>query len=306
MDTRNTWAIEGGAASNSGGGAMGMKAGVNNAPSFQDAKGLPMAFDVSSRFAAQSQNFSITGTDSGVVTVNIAPGQYIDCEPGAMVYQSPNIKIQAKIRGCCAPATIGGEGQFKTRLVNDSDIPGYAGVANPTPGVVVPIDLGKYDRYQGILLARDSWFASIPGPNGEKVHVGWEWPPNATCAQKCCGGTGLIMQKLSGPPGTYAFATANGTILEQQLGPGEEMVVEDRAILGFTPGVRSELTKVGGCMMCCLGGQGCFNTKVIGPGTVWLQSMSIHKLRQVVGQEVAQQQAKENAAGQPAESDMTR
>ena len=269
--------------------------------------GLPVTADLQAKMGGGEQRFTITGTDSAVVTVNINPGDYVDCETGAMVFSSEDIKIQAKMRRCCGPAVIGGEGQFKTRLVNSGSTVGYAGVANPAPGVVVPVNLGRFGP-QGVLFVRDSWFLSLPNP-ASKVYLSWSWPKNVSCAAKCCGGGGLIMQKITGNQGDFVFVTANGTILEHNLADGQSLIVEETAVLGFTPGVSVALDQVGGCLMCCVGGQGCFNTKLTGPGTVWLQSMSLAKLKAVVGAKVAEQQGGDGSAsagGKPEETEMTR
>ena len=105
------------------------------------------------------------------------------------------------------------------------------------------------------------------------------------------------MQDIRGIQGNYAFVTANGTILEQDLKAGETIIVEQNSILGYTGNVQLTVRKSGGILECCCSGQGCFNTQLTGPGKIWLQSMSIDKLRAVVAAQAGPQEKKKKKKG---------
>ena len=87
------------------------------------------------------------------------------------------------------------------------------------------------------------------------------------------GGEGFIMQKLSGH-GT-AFVEIDGELVEYDLQPGEQLVVDTGNVAGFTPGVQMDIQQVPGMKNALLGGEGLFNTLLTGPGKVWLQTMPI-------------------------------
>ena len=83
---------------------------------------------------------------------------------------------------------------------------------------------------------------------------------------------------------------------------GETIIVEQNSILGYSGNVKLSIKQSGGIAECCCSGQGCFNTQLTGPGKIWLQSMSIAKLRAVVARQAAgdQEQKKKGGKGAPA------
>ena len=87
------------------------------------------------------------------------------------------------------------------------------------------------------------------------------------------GGEGFIMQRLSGS-GT-AFVEIDGELVEYDLGPGEQLVVDTGNVAGFELGVQMDIQQVPGLKNKLLGGEGLFNTVLTGPGRVWLQTMPI-------------------------------
>ena len=259
------------------------------APVFE---GIPVVSNIGA--AIQDPKWQIIGNDAGVVRIKTNPGEHVDCESGAMVFMSDGTKLRAKFAGCCQAAS--GEDLFKARLVNEAEGEGYVGISNPLPGVVVPLDMGQYP--EGIIVQRGAWFGSITAPSGNDVRVTTIWGlRNASCAAQCCGGISLLMQDLRGVQGNYAFVSANGTILEQELQAGETIVVEQNSILGYTGNVLLDVKQSGGIAECCCSGQGCFNTRLTGPGKIWLQSMSIDKLRSVVASQAGPQEKKKKKGG---------
>ena len=87
------------------------------------------------------------------------------------------------------------------------------------------------------------------------------------------GGEGFIMQRLSG--NGVAFVEIDGELVEYDLRPGEQLVVDTGNVAGFTPGVQMDIQQVPGMKNALLGGEGLFNTLLTGPGKVWLQTMPI-------------------------------
>ena len=87
------------------------------------------------------------------------------------------------------------------------------------------------------------------------------------------GGEGFIMQQLSGN-GT-AFVEIDGELIEYELKPGQQIVVDTGNVAGFSLGVQMEIQQVPGMKNKLLGGEGLFNTVLTGPGHVWLQTMPI-------------------------------
>jgi uncharacterized protein (AIM24 family) len=91
------------------------------------------------------------------------------------------------------------------------------------------------------------------------------------------GGEGFIMQKLTGS-GTV-FIHASGTLTALELRAGEELKVDTGCLAALQTSVNYDVKYVGSLKTSVLGGEGLFLASVKGPGTVWLQSLPIQRLR---------------------------
>ena len=87
------------------------------------------------------------------------------------------------------------------------------------------------------------------------------------------GGEGFIMQRLSGN-GT-AFVEIDGELMEYELKPGQQIIVDSGNLAGFEPSVQMDIKQVNGAKNIIFGGEGLFNTVLTGPGRIWLQTMPI-------------------------------
>lgn len=77
----------------------------------------------------------------------------------------------------------------------------------------------------------------------------------------------------------YTNALFAQLIILQVLDAGEMILTDSESVLCFESTVQVDVKAVGGCITCCFSGQGLFNTTFTGPGKIWLQSMSIDKMR---------------------------
>ena len=87
------------------------------------------------------------------------------------------------------------------------------------------------------------------------------------------GGEGFIMQRLSGRG--IACVEIDGELVEYELKPSQQIIVDTGNVAGFEPGVQMDIQQVPGLKNKLLGGEGLFNTVLTGPGRVWLQTMPI-------------------------------
>lgn len=87
------------------------------------------------------------------------------------------------------------------------------------------------------------------------------------------GGEGFIMQKLSGRG--MAFIEIDGELMEYELAPGQQMIVDTGNVAGYEASVSMDIQTVAGLKNKLLGGEGLFNTVLTGPGRIWLQTMPI-------------------------------
>ena len=131
------------------------------------------------------------------------------------------------------------------------------------PGQIKAVEICKG---QEMIVQKSAFLAAQPGVEisiqfSKKLGVG------------LFGGEGFIMQRLSGS-GT-AFVEIDGSLIEYDLMPGQQLVVDTGNVAGFTVGVNMEIRQVPGMKNMLLGGEGLFNTVLTGPGKVWLQTMPI-------------------------------
>ena len=72
------------------------------------------------------------------------------------------------------------------------------------------------------------------------------------------------------------------------LAAGEKTLVDTDSILCFESSVSIDVQFIGSGIACCCAGEGLFNTQISGPGKIWLQSLSIDKMRKLFPPKVQQ------------------
>jgi len=96
------------------------------------------------------------------------------------------------------------------------------------------------------------------------------------------GGEGFIMQKLSGQG--LAFVEFDGYIAEYDLAAGQEMIVDTGYLAAMSATCTMDVVTVPGVKNMLFGGEGLFNTVVKGPGRIYLQTMPISNIANVIGE----------------------
>ena len=94
------------------------------------------------------------------------------------------------------------------------------------------------------------------------------------------GGEGFIMQKLSGQG--IAFAEFDGHVVEYELQPGQQIVVDTGYLAAMEATCTMEIKSVPGVKNMLFGGEGIFNTLLTGPGKIWLQTMPLSNVAGVL------------------------
>ena len=214
--------------------------------------------------AGLPDKFEVYGTDMQVLRAYLDPGEKILAEPGALVYMSEGIRAGCDESDCfgrcisCSPCCMA---TFEAKEDNT-----YVALTPVRPAKVLPVSLGGR-RF----LAKDrAFFASLGA-----VEVNFDVDTNPlTC---CCGGQGLIRQVIKGDG--MAFIGAMGVITHKTLAPGETLLVDTNSLVSWEDSVEFDVRTTGGCCTCCCAGEGLFNTKLTGPGEVFLQSYSHGKFK---------------------------
>ena len=70
--------------------------------------------------------------------------------------------------------------------------------------------------------------------------------------------------------------------MEKILAPGEVLQIDTDSLVGFAETCNYSVKMIPGCMNCCCGGQGMFNTQIVGPGLVITESMALGRLKKAL------------------------
>ena len=211
--------------------------------------------------------YNIIGTPFPVVECQLAQGESMITEKGAMVWMSPNMDMQTKGGGIgkMFSKAFSGESMFQN-IYTPTNGNGLIAFGSSFPGQIMPVQISPGNE---IICQKSAFLASEMGVQlsihfQKKIGAGF------------FGGEGFIMQRLSGQ-GT-AFLEIDGSLKEYDLGPGQCIVVDTGNLAAMSATCQIEIRTVQGLKNKMLGGEGFFNTVVHGPGKVWLQTMPMSNL----------------------------
>ena len=168
---------------------------------------------------------------------------------------------------------------------------GYIAMTPDYPGILVPVTSNTCADGK-IIALRDSFLCSTLTANVE-TDISAGFNPAQSVGAFCCGGFDFITQTIT-PNGQTAFLMGMGTVITKTLAPGESILIDGEALLGFESSVQLDIKWVGNALAACCGGEGLFNTHLTGPGKIWLQSMGIDKMRRLFPPRVVETSSGEN------------
>ena len=210
-------------------------------------------------------NYEIKGTPLPVVICNLNAQEGLKCEKGAMSWMSCNMKMETNAGG--------GLGKMFSRAVSGESIfqnvytaqggPGMISFASSFPGEILAVSITPQ---KGIVAQKSSFLASEMGVElsihfQKKLGAGF------------FGGEGFIMQKLSG--NGMAFLEIDGSVVEYDLQAGQSMLIDTGYLAAMDDTCSIDIETVKGIGNALFGGESFFNTRVSGPGHIWLQTMPI-------------------------------
>lgn len=207
--------------------------------------------------------YQIKGGSFPVVVCELENGERMITEKGSMVWMSPNMQMDTRGGGLGKMFSKAFSGESMFQNIYTAKGAGMITFGSSFPGKIVPITIGPG---QEMILQKSAFLAAEAGVE-LSIHF------RKSLASGFFSGEGFIMQRLSGS-GT-AFAEIDGDMVEYELKPGQQIVVDTGNVAGFDPRVQMEIQQVPGLKNKFLGGEGLFNTVLTGPGRVWLQTMPI-------------------------------
>lgn len=225
-------------------------------------------------------DYRIFGEEMQYVEIELDPRETVIAEPGSFLMMDEDMQMETIFGDGSKQSTsfmgklfsagkrvLTGENLFMTAFTHMGQGKATVSFASPFPGKIIPLDLCDYD--EKIICQKDSFLCAAKGTS-----VGIEF--SKKLGRGFFGGEGFIMQKLEGEG--MAFLHAGGYIVEKKLAPGEHLRVDTGCLVAFTKDVDYDITFVGGIKNSVFGGEGLFFASLIGPGSVWIQSLPISRL----------------------------
>ena len=214
--------------------------------------------------------YELKGGAFPVVECRLQSGEQMITERGSMVWMSPNMSMETKGGGLgkMFSKALTGESMFQNIYTAKGD--GLIAFGCSFPGRILPVEVGKG---VDLIVQKRSFLA---GETGVEISVTF----NKKLGVGLFGGEGFIMQRLSGHG--MAFIEIDGELIEYNLAPGQQIVVDTGNVAGFESTVTMDIRQVPGMKNKLLGGEGLFNTYLTGPGKVLLQTMPISTVASVV------------------------
>ncbi|MCC8070113.1 MAG: TIGR00266 family protein [Ruminococcus sp.] len=212
--------------------------------------------------------YEIKGSPFPVVICGVNSGETIVCQKGAMTWMSSNMHMVTNVGssiGKLFGKAMTGESIFQNEYTAQGGF-GEIAFGSSVPGQILPIQISPS---RTIVAQKTAFLASEKSVNLEvffqkKIGSGF------------FGGEGFIMQKFSG--NGMLFIEVDGSIIEYDLDPGESLLVDTGYLCAMDASVSIDVEMIKGVGNALFGGEGLFNTRVTGPGHVWLQTMPIPQL----------------------------
>ena len=208
--------------------------------------------------------YQIIGEPMPAVICDVENGETLVCEAGAMSWMSPNMQMETTGGGVgkVFGRMFSGENMFQNRYTAQNG-PGMIAFASSFPGSIRAVEITPS---HSVIIQKRAFLACTEGVD-LSVHF------QKKLGTGLFGGEGFIIQKLSGSG--LAFVEFDGSVVEYELGAGEQMVIETGNLAMMDETVKMDVQQVKGVKNVLLGGESFFNTIVTGPGRILIQTMPV-------------------------------
>lgn len=208
--------------------------------------------------------YNIFGGNLPAVTITLNPGESIYTQSGGMSWMTAGVQMDTNMKG----GLLKGLGRM---LSGDSlFIATYSATAanqEITISSTFPGEIVAVNPAGGDIIAQKSAFLCAESGVTVSAHV------VKNLSAGLFGGEGFVLQRLSG--NGLVFLEIDGAVCEKTLAPGESLIVDTGSIAAYEARMQYEVTMVRGFKNVLFGGEGLLNTRLTGPGKVWLQTMTM-------------------------------
>ena len=207
--------------------------------------------------------YSIEGGSLPAVIISLNAGEKIISEVGGRTWSRGDVTTETTSNGGAGKALgrmLTGESLFMSTYTANE--PCEVAFTSSFPGRIVARELGPGES----VIAQKSAFLCASYGTQLSVYV------NKGVGKGLFGGEGFLMQKITGPG--IAFFEIDGYCKEYDLAPGEKLVCDTGVMALMDESVTMEIQTVKGLKNKMFGGEGLFDTVLIGPGKVSIQTMT--------------------------------
>ena len=207
--------------------------------------------------------YEIKGAPLPVVIFDLEDGEKLKTDKGAMSWMSTNMEMSTNAGGSIGKAfgrMFSGESMFQN-VYTCKGGKGLFAAASSFPGEIIAVQITPS---YSIVAQKSAFLAS---EEGVEMSVHFQKKAGAGFF----GGEGFILQKFSG--NGMVFLEIDGSIVEYDLAPGQQMVIDTGNLAAMDATVNVEIQSVKGIGNALFGGEGLFNTVLTGPGKIWLQTI---------------------------------
>jgi len=232
----------------------------------------------------------IQGTTMPVLEVELEPNESVFSESGELSWMTGSIQMMTHTQMGGGGGLFGvlkrvaGGGSIFMTEYRAMQVPGVVSFATKVPGHIVPVQLGQGPEY---MVHRHGFLCATPLVT---IGVGFQQSLGAGIF----GGDGFLLQKVGGT-GT-AWLELSGELIVKDLAPGEVLRVHPGHVGAFQTSVAFQITMVPGIKNMIFGGDGLFLAEMVGPGSVWLQTLPISRLAHQISEYLPQQEARQTTA----------
>ncbi|MCH5325566.1 MAG: TIGR00266 family protein [Eubacterium sp.] len=207
--------------------------------------------------------YEIKGTPLPVVICNVAENETMITDKGGMSWMTPNMEMSTNAGGSVGKAMsrmFSGESMFQNTYTARGG-PGQIAFASSFPGEILAIPIGNGSS----IVAQKSAFMASEATVQMSIHF------QKKASAGFFGGEGFIMQRFDGQG--MVFLEIDGSVVNYELQPGQSMLLDTGHLAAMDSTVQISVESVKGLGNKLFGGEGFFNTRVTGPGRIWLQTM---------------------------------
>ncbi len=201
------------------------------------------------------------GSAFPLLRMELARGEGIKSQAGAMVAISEGLKLEGKVDGGLGRALgrlFSGESFFMQHVVAEEKA-GWVLFASPVPGGITDIEI---KAGQEMTVQKNGFLAGTPGVEvSTKVQ---------SLTRGLFGGEGLFVVKLTGAG--HAFLSSYGAIMPIDLAAGEQVMVDNGHLVAWDSRMSYEITKAASSWFSAMTSGSGLVCRFTGPGRVYIQT----------------------------------